>query len=239
MLQKILDIVFPKRCPICGKAKKRKESRVCKECQSKVTIITEPVCKRCGKPVAGVQSEYCFDCDGKEMSYDRGYAVWIYDKYMKASLAQFKYSGRREYSEYYVREVLYHLGSTLLSLDVDAIIPVPLHKEKQRFRGFNQAQILAEGIANGLHKSVYSDVLLRKRNTRPQKGLDDKARRANVNRAFVLSEKGKTVCHSWESVLLVDDIYTTGATINACARELKENGVKEVYSICLCIGKDF
>lgn len=239
MLQRIFHILFPERCPICDRVLPKGDRRACRQCRRHMEIITEPICKRCGKPIAKADLEFCFDCGRKPFSYERGYAVWVYDKYMKKSIAGFKYSGRREYSNYYVEELIYHLGSRLARIRPEAVVPVPLHKERLRFRGFNQAQILADGIGKKMGIPVYSDILLRVRNTKAQKGLNDRERYKNLKDAFQVQVKSKSSVMKWKRVLLVDDIYTTGATIDACARALKKAGIKEVYFVCLCIGKDF
>ncbi len=238
MLQRMLDVIFPRTCPVCGKALVASEQLVCDLCKRKATLITEPTCRRCGKSIAKTSDEYCFDCKKRgEVHYDKGFAVWEYDKYMKESVARFKYSGRREYGDYFVSEVLYHYGSQLKQLELDAILPIPLHKEKQRFRGFNQAEVLAQGIADGLGVLMRSDLIVRKKNTKPQKGLDDRERYDNLRHAFEVNEDSDA--KKLRRVLLVDDIYTTGATIDQCAARLKEAGVDKIYFVCLCIGRDF
>ena len=239
MLQRIFHILFPRRCPICDRVLAPGEDKICRQCRKHTEVITEPICKRCGKPIAKAGEEFCFDCSRKQVSYERGYAVWVYDKYMKKSIASFKYSGRKEYGRFYVEELVYHLGSRLEHLRLDAVMPVPLHKERLRFRGFNQAELLAEGIGKKMGVPVYTNLLLRVKNTKPQKGLNDKERHENLRHAFKVNSRGKEICPKLKRVLLVDDIYTTGATIDACAKALKKAGVSEVYFVCLCIGKDF
>lgn len=239
MIQKILSLIFPRRCAICDVVLKRKENNVCLECKTKVTVVTEPVCKHCGKPIDSLEEEFCYDCHGKDFYTKKGFAVWVYDNYMKNSIAQFKYGNRREYVSFYVDEMFYRLGSRLLALEVDALIPVPLHKEKQRYRGFNQAELLADALAKKMHIPVVTDVIIRRKNTKPQKGLANKDRYQNMSRAFVINNKCNGYSSELQRVLLVDDIYTTGATIEACARELAQFGVKEVYFVCLCIGKNY
>lgn len=239
MLQRIFHILFPRRCPICDQVLAAGEGRVCKKCQKRTEVITEPICKRCGKPIAKAGEEFCFDCSQRQAAFERGYAVWVYDKYMRKSIAGFKYAGRKEYSRFYVEELVYHLGSRLERLGLDAVMPVPLHKEKLRFRGFNQAEVLAEGIGKKMGLPVYTNVLFRVKNTIPQKGLSDRERRENLKHAFRVNAKRKELIPQLKRVLLVDDIYTTGATIDACAKALKKAGVAEVYFVCLCIGKDF
>ena len=232
MLQRMLDVIFPRTCPVCGKALVASEQLVCDLCKRKATLITEPTCRRCGKSIAKTSDEYCFDCKKRgEVHYDKGFAVWEYDKYMKESVARFKYSGRREYGDYFVSEVLYHYGSQLKQLELDAILPIPLHKEKQRFRGFNQAEILARVIGKKLGIPVIPEMLVRNKKTLPQKDLSAAERLKNLSGAFAAGEIPEGI----RSVILVDDIYTTGSTIEACARALRASGISRVYFVVICM----
>ena len=120
----------------------------------------------------------------------------------------------------------------------DFLIPVPLHRHRRWFRGYNQAEILAEEIGKRLHLPVETDVLCRSLDTSPQKQLDDKARYRNMSSAFYVPESAGYKLNG-KRVVLIDDIYTTGSTLEACAGELKKAGVSEIYSACLCIGRDY
>lgn len=174
--------------------------------------------------------EFCGDCNRKKHYYNSGRVVWVYTKEMRQSIYRFKYDNKREYADFYVTELVRLYGGWIKRLDVDAIIPVPLHKSKYRKRGFNQAQVLAEAIGRQLEIPVLSDILVRNKNTTAQKNLNDKQRQENVKNAFKIINNEVQL----KKILLVDDIYTTGSTIDAVARILKGDGVKEVYFICLC-----
>lgn len=192
--------------------------------------MKNPRCKKCGKPVENGGKEFCGDCNRKKHYYNSGRVVWVYTKEMRQSIYRFKYDNKREYADFYVTELVRLYGGWIKRLDVDAIIPVPLHKSKYRKRGFNQAQVLAEAIGRQLEIPVLSDILVRNKNTTAQKNLNDKQRQENVKNAFKIINNEVQL----KKILLVDDIYTTGSTIDAVARILKGDGVKEVYFICLC-----
>lgn len=237
MLQAILDMVYPVRCPICGEIVLPKSRMICKVCQDKLIYIEEPRCKKCSKPVEHEEQEYCRDCLRKNYHYDKGFAVWVYDNAMRHSIANFKYHGRKEYAKFYTREVIRLYKEQILKLSPDVIIPVPLHRSKYRERGYNQAQLLASGIGKELKIPVITQVLIRDKKTLPQKKLSDKERLRNLSEAFQWNEKA--ACRYQEKitkVLLIDDIYTTGSTIEACSRVLQSAGVSQVYFIVLCIG---
>jgi ComF family protein len=194
----------------------------------------------CGKPIENEEEEFCSDCEHKQYHFERGFAVWVYNEAMKNSIAGFKYHNKKEYATFYVREMLRSYDDQLHRLSIDAIIPVPIHKSKYLERGFNQAELLARGIGKELGIPVIRDLLIRGKKTVPQKTLSDKERLRNLSEAFEMKDKPLTVDLTHiKTVLLVDDIYTTGSTIEACTNCLKLHGIKEVYFIVLCIGKGY
>jgi ComF family protein len=159
---------------------------------------------------------------------------------MRHSIANFKYHSKKEYAKFYIEEMLQLYGTLIQKLAPDVIVPIPIHRSKHLDRGYNQADILARGLGEKLNIPVSSQLLIRNKKTLPQKKLSDKERLLNLQEAFQMNET-VAKCSSTEvtKVLLVDDIYTTGSTIEACTNVLKSNGIKEVYFIVLCIGKGF
>lgn len=239
--KEFLQWIYPLRCPICGDVlsgsqipeKAGEEIRICAECEKMCRRIYPPVCCRCGRP-AGQQEELCRNCRGKKVSYVRGYPVWIYNRAMRRSIAAFKYHGRREYAAYYGQEFVKSYGTVIKRLHIQALVPVPLYAAKQISRGYNQAELFAREIGVRLGIPVRNDLLLRVRDTVPQKELDDRQRYANLQRAFVSGRQNSFA--GLESVMLADDIYTTGSTIEMCARVLRLAGVEKVYFASISIG---
>lgn len=229
-MTKWLDYVYPRTCPVCTKILAPGCGLVCEECQSRLVYVKNPRCKKCGKPVENAGKEFCMDCNRKKHYYNSGRVVWVYTKEMRQSIYRFKYDNKREYADFYVNELVRLYGGWIKRLEVDAILPIPLHKSKYRKRGFNQAQVLAEAIGRELEIPVLSDILVRNKNTTAQKNLNDKERQENVKNAFKIVQNEVQL----KKILLVDDIYTTGSTIDAAARILKGDGIEEVYFICLC-----
>ncbi len=240
MLRTILDMIYPARCPLCGDIVIPKGRLVCKACEEKPSLVTEPRCKKCSKPIELNEKEYCSDCERRSFHYNNGFSVWVYDDVMKQSIANFKYHNKKEYAAYYTSEILRHYGDRIQRLLPDAIVPVPVHISKYIERGYNQADILARGLGKKLQIPVLSDLLLRTKKTLPQKKLNDKERLRNLMEAFQLNDKlVATYPYKLSRILLVDDIYTTGSTMEACTNVLKSNGIEEVYFIVLCIGKGY
>lgn len=240
VLQTILDMLYPVRCPVCGDIVIPKNKRACTACEKKLQIITEPRCKKCSKPIDQDQREYCSDCERKEYHYEYGYSLWIYDSIMKKSISDFKYCYKREYAVYYIQATIANYEDKIKRMAPDVIVPVPIHKSKYRDRGYNQAEILARGIGKRLNIPVLPHLLIRDKKTLPQKQLNDKERLRNLQEAFGYnSQCAHDYTGKMDSILLVDDIYTTGSTIEACTNVLLQNHIKHVYFFTLCIGKGF
>ena len=180
----------------------------------------------------------CVDCEEQDFAYEKALAIWPYDRQMKHSIQKFKYQGRQEYADYYVQQLLAVHGEWVKQIRPDVILPVPIHQSRRRKRGFNQAELLAEGVATGLNIPMHTDYLVRPRATIALKDLGKHDRREHLQKAFAINRKSLGWRYQLNRVLLVDDIYTTGATVDACARVLKQHGTREVYVLCLCVGSD-
>lgn len=233
------SFLFPVKCPVCGEIPDVRERRVCLDCKRKLPRICEPMCTRCGKPLEDFTHEYCYDCEKKRKGWDvitKGTALWLYDKQMKRAMAKFKYSGCQEDAIFFAEELYRFRGEEMCRWKPDAIIPVPLHWRKKWFRGYNQSECLADLLGKYMGVPVYSDILKRKRYTKPQKGLNDKERHRNLQDAFSLVETADMQMRSVKNILLIDDIYTTGTTLEACAAVLRTTGVEKIYFACICIG---
>lgn len=232
LLDKCLGILYPQTCCFCGKVCK---DNICKECAKKITYIQEPICKKCGKPIRYEEKEYCGDCIGKELYYEQGRSVWLHTGKVRWSIYQFKYHNRRIYGKFYAEELFRLYGSLIEKWKIDVIIPVPLHRKRQRKRGYNQAEIVAKHLGKLTGICVDAKAVVRAYNTKPQKELSHRERKKNLKHAF-------RVAKHWEkekNVLLIDDIYTTGNTIDSVARVLKENGAQKVWFLTISIGQGF
>lgn len=238
IIQVMLQVLYPVRCIVCGRVLWQEEHGVCRECLHRIPLITGNRCLMCSKQIeAG--DVYCRDCSRKKHAYESGYAMWSYNNISRKVIADIKYSGRRDGIRYIAGELAYHAGILCRAWRVAAVIPVPLHKKKLRRRGFNQAAVIAEAFASELGLQYIDDVLFRIRNTKPQKYFDDKGRVRNLKMAFGVREDIMEKYRNIKNVILIDDIYTSGSTIDECTMVLKEAGIKKVYFICLCIGDGY
>lgn len=229
----LTDLLFPRRCPVCGGIVLPKGELICPGCVKKLSFVKQPVCKKCGKEITSAEREYCLDCTKHKRSFDYGRALLNYNDTAKKSMADIKYRNRREYLDFYAEAVCLRYGKLLMRLGADALVPVPVHPSRRRQRGFNQAEIFADRIGERLGIPVSPEMLVRRKKTAPQKQLNPKERLHNLEEAFAAGAVPEGVTR----VILVDDIYTTGSTMEACARALLRAGVKNVYFIAICIGR--
>lgn len=229
----LLDLLYPPRCAICDKAILR-GGGICAGCRKKLQPVAEPACMKCGKPLAGAREEYCSDCKGKHHQFVQGKSLWIYEKDVKASLYRFKYRNRREYAAAYAKETAARYGGWIKSKGIQAIVPIPLYRGRQRQRGYNQAGLFAKELGKILGIPADGGLLIRVRDTKPQKALNEAERKNNLKNAF---KTAKNIVQL-ECVLVVDDIYTTGATLDAAAAALRDAGIRNIYACSIGTGRD-
>lgn len=233
MLGKIADIFFPRVCPVCGKVPGGREM-ICDECRADVKIIREPKCIKCGRALNSGENIYCRDCKNRRHFFDKGVSLFEYSGEIQKSVYRFKYDNSREYADYYGMKSAQVYEKTFKRWGIDIIIPVPMYKKKELKRGYNQAEVFAGKVAYYTDIPVDTKCLIRRKSTLPQKGLNDEMRRLNLSGAFAVDT---TRAAKYERVLIVDDIYTTGSTIDACAKLLKSAGIKKVYFLCIATKK--
>lgn len=229
----LTELLFPLRCPVCDRPVRFPGKGICPECAVHLKPIREPYCGKCGKPVRDAAKEFCRDCAEKRHFYDRGIALYPYSA-CHSTIYRLKYGGRREYAGYLSGEMAGVLGRQILEWKPDALIPVPLHKERQKKRDYNQAQLLAEGIGKKLDIPILSGYIVRTRNTLPQKAVEGGLRRNNLKSSFKIVQNDVKL----NTIVIIDDIYTTGSTIDAVAKECRRAGVKKIYFAVLAIGSD-
>ena len=177
----------------------------------------------CGRPVDAT-TEYCPECEGRKRNHDGGRFSFSYCQ-TAGSIYRFKYMKRPAYAEGYAKVLAREQKEWFDAIKPDALIPVPLYKKRLIERGYNQSQVLAKEISRLTGIPVYDKCVARVRNTKPQKQFDRNERLINLKNAFIVRENVVEL----ETVIVVDDIFTTGSTIDSLAEELKRNGVKHVF----------
>ena len=223
-IMNILDIIFPRRCPLCDEVIPP-DGKICPECIGNAELVQEPVCKRCGNPLGMPGRNTVVTVTGKNI-FDSGKAVFGLSGAVQHSLYRFKYANRREYAAFMEKMACIQYARWISRLGIDVIIPVPLHRKRRRERGYNQAELFAKEIGKRTGIPVETKLLYRCINTRPQKELNDQERKKNLKKAL---QSHKNIVQL-RKVLLVDDIYTTGSTVDAAAECFE--GIRNTRGLC-------
>ena len=227
-----LDALFPRRCAVCDTVLPFGGGKICASCAEKLVPVRDPRCMKCGRMLYSNSAEYCRDCADVKHAFDRAVSAFVYNDAMQESIFRYKYGGRKEYADFYAETMAQYLGKEIRSFKADALIPVPLHKSRLRKRGFNQSALIARKLGKILDIDVAEKLVERVKRTSPQKNLNREERRKNLKRAFKISKNDVKLTR----VIIVDDIYTTGSTVDEIALLLRAAGVREVYVATLCSG---
>ena len=224
LVQELTLFIYPPTCTGCGQSShSNRLEPFCPDCLRTLELISEPYCPVCGVPYAKEisNSHLCGDCLAGIHYFDRARSTGSYRGSLREVLHRFKYGGRTSLARP-LAHMLIAPGKHLARLHkIDRIIPVPLHPKRLRQRGFNQASLLARRLGSALKISVDYVSLQRSRWTEPQTGLTRRQRATNVKGAFSLKSSKKV---RGKGILLVDDVLTTGETVNQCVRVLKKDG---------------
>lgn len=225
-VSRALDLVLPPRCLACG-GSVGEHGQLCAACWADVSFITPPVCEACGAPFAfdGGPGALCGACIAARPVYRRARAVMRYDDGARGLILGLKHADRTDRAPALARWMA-RAGAVLLA-DATLIVPVPLHRWRLLHRRFNQSALLARELGRLSGKPVAPGLLRRRRNTPSQGSLTRAQRADNVAGAFALRPGGATGLVG-ARVLLVDDVLTTGATVEACARVLLRAGAAAV-----------
>jgi len=229
----LLNLLFPLYCINC----QREKNYLCQDCFSLIDISTSQHCPFCSPAKIVLDGKTCYSCRKSKKLTGLFCAASYQNFIIKKSISQFKY-------EPYIKELAKPLASLIIQhfqlLDYPpsffrdrsdfALIPVPLHKKRRRWRGFNQAEEIALQLSLFFKMPLISDCLLKTKQTLPQVQLSEKERTDNVKSAFVCQNKNLI---KEKKILLVDDVFTTGSTMEECARVLKDSGAKEVWGIAV------
>ena len=228
-----LQWLYPPHCLFCQDLLKiGREAVLCSDCHNVFSYNDGAVCQKCGCNLY-VSQIYCDRCEKADFVFEKGIAAFSYDK-VRDGIAHFKLKGWKRDAKPFA----HMMGDYLLTCypemaqKSDLIMPVPIHDKKQKKRGFNQSELLAVELAERIQKRCSAKNLKRIRETIPQSSLSVKERKENIKNAFALENPHEI---QQKTILLIDDIFTTGTTINECARVLYENGAKAVFSFCLSV----
>ncbi len=227
----LLDILFPRFCLNCQK----EGSYLCQDCFSLIDIFQRQYCPFCLRPKVVDDGRTCASCE-KTKKLSGLYCAASYDNFIvKRLVNQFKYEPYiKELAEPLVSLIIAHINSIdKQDFNEFVLIPIPLHKKRLRRRGFNQAEEIAKELSRKLNIPVFNNILIKIKKTPPQVELNKKEREENILGSFIYqsSELIKN-----RKILLVDDVFTTGSTMEECAKVLKKDGAKEIWGAVIARG---
>ena len=227
---KIMVFLFPNTCPFCGRVS---EAGICGACRAKLPYVRNPYCMRCGKPIRREEENTVTTAAGTRIimraaGRSGSMCQWCARQSINSNIIIDGYM-----AVHFAREMVRAYGRTIRKWQIAIIIPIPLSKSRRRKRGYNQAEILAKEIGRLMDIPVDTESLIRNKNTIPQKVMDARGRRKNLQHAFAW--KGMKL--QGVNVLLIDDIYTTGSTIDVAAKTVRLAGAEKVHFLTVSIGQ--
>lgn len=224
--QKLLNIVFPPRCLSCH-LKVNHAGALCSNCWNSMEFISSPSCSRCSNPFPyDLDDDLCFYCKEEPPQFTKAFAVVKYDEFSDKIIFALKYYDKTDLAFSISRLMLPKLKE--IAGDIDLITCVPIHSNKLKKRGFNQAALLAKHIASEFNFKANPSILLKHKETTSQSGLTKNERLENIKGSVKINQKYNNEIFR-KNVLLIDDVITTGATINECCKKLKIAGAKKIY----------
>lgn len=235
----VLDWLYPPRCRGCAeRIEGRDRDCFCRRCWAKIERVGRPLCRICGRPFPdGAGGDHCCAlclirppqfCEARSWAYYPRQE--LEDHPLRQAVQRFKYGRKVSLGKPLGRLMAHGCREFLAPWQVDLILAVPLHPKRLRWRGFNQSVLLARQVSHAYGIPMDPLLLRRVKPTPPQTQLSEQERRRNVRAAFVLAP-GRSVKD--RNILLVDDVYTSGATVNECSRRLKKDGAQHVYVLTL------
>lgn len=237
--ERLFDWLYPPRCRACGEGIPGREREVfCAPCRAQLRVISHPLCAVCGRPFpdSAGDDRTCGVCLARppHFSWARSWVRYPREEAaedpLRRVVQKFKYGRKVSLGKPLGRLLALGCREFLSSCEADLIMPVPLHPQRLRWRGFNQSLLLARQVGRAYGVPVDPFSLQRSRPTPPQTQLSEEERRKNMRGAFAV-RAGETL--AGRAILLIDDVYTSGATVNECSRTLKKNGAKKVFVLTL------
>ena len=228
LLTGVLDIIFPMQCNLCGN--NIETEGMCQVCWKKINWISDPRCEICGAPFTVLLNNICAICLEKKPHFDKAISVFEYDDFSKNIIIKFKHYDSTHLTKY-ISSLMY-LASKPYVDEAHIIVPIPIHLSRRLKRKYNQSELIAMEISRASGLPYEPRILKKHKKTLSQEELSAQKRKTNVKGSFSINKFYKDMIKDKE-IILVDDVFTTGSTVNECSKILKKNGVKKVTVITL------
>lgn len=239
----VKNFIFPNRCVICDEVLNFGtgiyNEHICKKCINDIEFIDSLHCMKCGAKINEYDKHLCLRCQNtyseKISYYNYGLGLCRYTDSIKKSIHRIKYANRKEYLEFYGKLIVKQYFNEIKKMNIDCFVPVPIHKKRYIERNYNQAQVLAECISDELKKyniniPVNNNIIYRTKNTKSLNKFDTLARVNELHDAFIVNK-----INNIKDICIIDDIYTTGSTIETMSKILHNNGYKNIYFISIAV----
>ncbi len=217
----VIQQILPRKCPLCGKIISANE-RICGVCSDTLVTVRTPICRRCGREMFQCVCEY------GRFYYDRCISPFVYTRSARSGIKRLKYNNSTETAEFFARRMALMVSQEYKRVDFDVVTCVPMYPSDLQERGYNHAALLGRSVAKILGLRYSTNVLSKIRQTKKQHTLNRSDRKVNIDGAYRVSRPDSV---AGMTVLLCDDVSTTGSTLSECARALKEAGAKQVYCV--------
>ncbi len=236
IIDSIVNIIYPPICAGCGRihhSHRENNINICNECYFGIKRHSPPFCIKCGRglsEIININQGICPSCLNRQYYFDEAWSICAYEGIMKDIIHKFKYNQKIQYKNIFYDLFSEFIGAFNILKDIDLIVPIPLHPTRLREREYNQSQILASIVSQIINKPVDSRVLIRLRNTKPQINLNEEKRIKNIGGCFSVKPNSNIEA---KTILLIDDVLTTGITLSESAKVIKELQPKRITVLAL------
>ena len=231
-IKNFINLIFPAKCILCGKIIEEYDS-LCENCWNEIKFIEKPFCDKCSTPLENkiLDTDLCIKCLNNENLFIKSRSGVVYNDKTSKIILDFKFYDKIFLKKFIAKTML--KASHDIINDIDILIPVPLHKRRLIFRKYNQSLFLALELGKISNKKVINDFLIKNKHTIPQSKLNKGDRLKNLKNKFSINEKYLKNINTYKNLnfAIIDDVMTTGSTINECVKTLNVVGIKNVYSI--------
>lgn len=234
LLFKVIQFLYPNYCANCGILLSNDASNCfCNNCWNQIKIIKTQTCKKCGKPVI-TEKGICQDCKKEKFYYEKIKVIGLYEDILKKAIHLYKYNERFKLSKDFANLIIQNTDREFF-LENDIIIPVPISKKRLLQRGFSQTYLIAKYLGKHYNIPVLNNILIKKFDTPPQSTLSREKRLVNLQNSFAINENLKEKIFK-KRILLFDDVFTTGTTVNECSRVLKFYNADKINVLTIARG---
>ncbi|MFH1645458.1 MAG: ComF family protein [Candidatus Omnitrophota bacterium] len=227
----IINLIYPIKCQICGNTLEYYNlDHVCYECFNKIKIASGPFCLKCGIPISSEKNMFCGECLTKKYNFQRAWQCCALEGAVQELIYKFKYQ-KKLFLKSVHSKIMYDFIKKHIDIRyIDALVPVPMKRSQIRKRGYNQAMELSKSLAKITKLPSYNNCIIKVKNTKQQMKLKKNERINNIKAAFAIKNREPL---KNKNILLIDDVFTTGATTNECAKTLLSGGAKKVWVLAL------